>query len=60
MTNKKTKELSAEQLDQVSGGAVTEELFGAYNVVGNSKGVTTGAAKASRDVVVKGKKILQN
>ncbi|WP_108812244.1 hypothetical protein [Sphingorhabdus sp. Alg231-15] len=60
MADKKTEELSAKQLDRVSGGAATEELFGAYSVVGNSKGVTTGGAKASRDVVIKGKKILQN
>ncbi|MEP2989845.1 MAG: hypothetical protein ABJN65_12240 [Parasphingorhabdus sp.] len=59
MTDKKTDELTTEQLDQVAGGA-TEELFGAYNFVGNSKGVSTDATKASRDVAIKGKKILQN
>lgn len=38
MTDKKTEELNEQDLDQVTGGGVTEELFGAYNVGAKAKG----------------------
>lgn len=58
-TNAGAVELEEAELNKVQGGA-TEELFGAYNLKAVSEDETTRTLKASRDVVMKSKKILQN
>lgn len=59
MIDKKTVELNDAELDNVQGGA-TEELFGSYNLKAVSEDDTSHTVKASRDVTMKSKKILQN
>lgn len=63
MTDKKDPDaLNEQELDQVTGGANRREHdhLTDHNWQLEIEGVTTGAAKASGDVVIKGKKILQN
>lgn len=62
MVGKNTEELNETELDQITGGVNrrAHDHLTDHNWQLEIEGATTGAAKASGDVVIKGKKILQN